>query len=65
MPKRSKLASTPDKFRCVSCGRVIDIPLCCDEEMALQKGVLACEYCGKAREVPVCCGEKMEFVPAA
>ncbi|MEM3031228.1 MAG: hypothetical protein QXH27_05860 [Candidatus Micrarchaeia archaeon] len=65
MPKLPTVRTTPDKFKCMNCGRVVDIPLCCGEEMVLEKGMLACAYCGRTREIPTCCGGKMAFVPVA
>ncbi|MEM4389386.1 MAG: hypothetical protein QXG98_01870 [Candidatus Micrarchaeia archaeon] len=61
MARKQKVTTTPDKLKCSACGRTIDIPLCCGEEMVLEKGMLACEYCGKARDIPLCCGRKMAF----
>ena len=49
-------------LRCTICGTDIEVPMCCEGEMAVQGDALVCHLCESKKEVPICCGKKMKVV---
>jgi len=50
------------KLKCEICGKVKDIPRCCDESMMVQHNLLCCcSKCGYV-EKPKCCGKVMTYL---
>jgi primosomal protein N' len=47
---------------CSECGKVEESPICCGQEMELDKDIIFCNICGKERKLPVCCGKDMVIV---
>ncbi|MDA3811947.1 MAG: hypothetical protein PF518_16640 [Spirochaetaceae bacterium] len=52
--------STKELF-CSDCGNTKDSPICCTQEMELDRYTFFCEICGKEEEVPKCCGSYMSL----
>ncbi|MHA1931874.1 MAG: hypothetical protein ACW96X_04995 [Promethearchaeota archaeon] len=51
------------KLICSVCGRVQEVPSCCDKSMIMKEGYLLCccsEECGH-QPIPECCGKKMVY----
>lgn len=45
---------------CNLCGTELDVPMCCENDMDEEGGMLVCSLCGSKKEVPLCCGKKMK-----
>ncbi len=44
-------------LKCTICDTDIEVPMCCEKEMALKKGKLSCQMCGDNKDIPICCGK--------
>ena len=54
--------SISEHMKCTVCTTDIEVPLCCENEMAVKDDKMVCFLCGSNQEVPICCGKKVKLM---
>ena len=55
MPRKPKHSD----MVCTICDTTIEVPLCCQDDMAIENDKLVCTMCGNQQHIPICCGKQM------